>query len=71
MVFISHKLGEVRSISDRVSVMRRGQMVGTAPGDTDEREFAKALNPGLELLLCHCNSPIIVEVRGLLGVQSR
>jgi ABC-type uncharacterized transport system ATPase subunit len=43
VVFISHKLGEVRTISDRVSVMRHGQMVGTAPGDTDERELARMM----------------------------
>jgi len=43
VVFISHKLGEVRAISDRVSVMRRGQMVGTAPGNTDERELARMM----------------------------
>jgi len=43
VVFISHKLGEVRTISDRVSVMRRGQMVGTAPGSTDERELARMM----------------------------
>jgi simple sugar transport system ATP-binding protein len=43
VVFISHKLGEVRTISNRVSVMRRGRMVGTAPGDTDERELARMM----------------------------
>jgi simple sugar transport system ATP-binding protein len=43
VVFISHKLGEVRAISDRVSVMRQGRMVGTAPGDTDERELARMM----------------------------
>ena len=43
VVFISHKLGEVRAISDRVSVMRAGRMVGTAPGDTDERELARMM----------------------------
>ena len=40
VVFISHKLAEVRSISDRVSVLRRGRLVGTVPGSTDERELA-------------------------------
>ena len=43
VVFISHKLGEVREISDRVSVMRKGALVGTAPGTTDERELARMM----------------------------
>jgi simple sugar transport system ATP-binding protein len=43
VVFISHKLGEVRAISDRVSVMRRGRMVGTVAGSTDERELARMM----------------------------
>jgi len=43
VVFISHKLGEVRAISDRVSVMRKGTLVGTAPGTTDERELARMM----------------------------
>ena len=43
VVFISHKLGEVRAISDRVSVLRRGRLVGTVPGSTDERELARLM----------------------------
>jgi simple sugar transport system ATP-binding protein len=43
VVFISHKLGEVRAISHRVSVLRRGRMVGTVPGTTDERELARMM----------------------------
>jgi simple sugar transport system ATP-binding protein len=43
VVFISHKLGEVRDISDRVSVMRKGALVGTAPGSTDEHELARMM----------------------------
>jgi ABC-type uncharacterized transport system ATPase subunit len=40
VIFISHKLAEVRAISDRVSVLRRGKLVGSVPGATDERELA-------------------------------
>ena len=43
VVFISHKLGEVRAISHRVSVLRRGVLVGTVDGGTDERELARMM----------------------------
>ncbi|MGH2428554.1 MAG: ABC transporter ATP-binding protein [Candidatus Limnocylindria bacterium] len=43
VVFISHKLGEVRAISDRVSVLRRGELIGTVDGGTDERELARMM----------------------------
>ncbi|MGZ8481982.1 MAG: ABC transporter ATP-binding protein, partial [Candidatus Limnocylindria bacterium] len=43
VVFISHKLAEVRAISDRVSVLRRGALVGTVEGGTDERELARMM----------------------------
>jgi simple sugar transport system ATP-binding protein len=43
VVFISHKLAEVRAISDRVSVLRRGRLVGTVAGSTDERELARMM----------------------------
>lgn len=43
VVFISHKLAEVRAISDRVSVLRHGRMAGTVPGSTDERELARLM----------------------------
>ena len=43
VVFISHKLAEVRAISDRVSVLRRGRLVGTVDGQTDERELARMM----------------------------
>lgn len=40
IVYISHKLGEVRTVSDRVTVLRRGRLVGTVPAATSERELA-------------------------------
>ncbi len=43
VVFISHKLAEVRAISDRVSVLRRGRLVETVDGQTDERELASMM----------------------------
>ncbi len=43
VVFISHKLREVRAISDRVSVLRRGFLVGTTSGAEDERELARMM----------------------------
>ena len=43
VVFISHKLAEVRAISGRVSVLRRGRLIGTVPGDTNEAELARMM----------------------------
>ena len=43
VVFISHKLREVRAISDRVSVLRRGSLVGTTSGMQDEQELARMM----------------------------
>jgi general nucleoside transport system ATP-binding protein len=41
VVFISHKLDEVLEVADRVSVLRRGQIVATTtPAETDRRTLA-------------------------------
>src|SRR4030081_2457315 len=51
IVFISHKLKEILEISDRITVMRRGKVVGhLATKDTDEQEIAR-LMVGREVLL--------------------
>ncbi|GAA4059723.1 ABC transporter ATP-binding protein [Streptomyces shaanxiensis] len=51
VLFISHKLREVREISDRVSVMRAGSLVGTVPtADATERSLA-AMMVGRDLSL--------------------
>ena len=44
IIFISHKLKEVLQISDRITVMRRGKVVGsTTPQESDERDLAEMM----------------------------
>ena len=44
VVFISHKLDEVLDVADRVSVLRRGQIVATTtPAETDRRTLARLM----------------------------
>jgi simple sugar transport system ATP-binding protein len=51
IVFISHKLYEVLEIADRITVIRRGRVVGTRkPAETDEEDLA-ALMVGRDVQL--------------------
>src|SRR3712207_5216014 len=43
IVFITHKLREVRAVADRISVIRRGAVVGTASPRSDEAELASLM----------------------------
>ena len=44
VVFISHKLDEVMAVSDRITVMRRGQVVATVnTADTDRHALARMM----------------------------
>ncbi len=44
VVFISHKLGEVMEVSDRITVMRNGRVTGDVrAADTDRRELARLM----------------------------
>ncbi len=40
IVFISHKLKEVQAIADRITVIRRGRVVGERPPSTSDSELA-------------------------------
>jgi ABC-type uncharacterized transport system ATPase subunit len=51
IVFISHKLYEVLAIADRITVIRRGRVVGSRiPAETDEKDLA-ALMVGRDVQL--------------------
>jgi ABC-type uncharacterized transport system ATPase subunit len=44
IIFITHKLREVLDISDRITVIRRGKVVGsTRPEDADQRKLAEMM----------------------------
>lgn len=57
VIFISHKLGEVLSVADEITVIRRGTTVGTAvPAETTPRQLAE-LMVGSELPTPRRRSP--------------
>jgi ABC-type uncharacterized transport system ATPase subunit len=44
VIFITHKLGEVMAVADRITVMRRGRVVATtAPAETSPPELARLM----------------------------
>ena len=44
VIFITHKLGEVYQIADRMTIMRAGQMIATTtPQETTEKELAELM----------------------------
>ena len=43
VVFITHKLREVKAIGDRITVIRRGKVVGTTPPSTSETDLAEMM----------------------------
>ena len=51
IVFISHKLGEVLEIADRVTVLRRGRKVDTVPAEGATEQSLARLMVGREVLL--------------------
>lgn len=68
VIFITHKLREVRAISDRVTVMRDGAVVGTLPTrEASERDLAR-LMVGREVLTA-IDKPTIPRGQPILQVS--
>jgi ABC-type uncharacterized transport system ATPase subunit len=76
IVFISHKLNEVLDVTDRVTVLRRGEKIDTVPTEgATERSLAR-LMVGRDVLLRvekpeHTPGAPALEVRGLAARDDR
>jgi ABC-type uncharacterized transport system ATPase subunit len=75
IVFITHKLGEVKAIADRITVIRRGRTVGTANPDASRDELA-ALMVGRSVSFTVDKGPAkpagpVLEVAGLVVDDDR
>jgi simple sugar transport system ATP-binding protein len=75
VIFISHKLHEVREIANRISVLRRGKLIDTVPAGATEQELARMM-VGREVLLRVDKTPptvgdVLLEVEGLTAVDDR
>ncbi|MDX2594062.1 MULTISPECIES: ABC transporter ATP-binding protein [Streptomyces] len=70
VIFISHKLGEVLSVADDITVIRRGTTVGTAvPAETTPRQLAELMVgselPTPETAESTVTDSAVLEVRNL------
>ena len=70
VIFISHKLREVRAIADTITILRRGRVVATTTAEeSDEHELASAM-VGRDVQLVVDRSPaaptdVVLDVSGL------
>jgi general nucleoside transport system ATP-binding protein len=75
VIFISHKLHEVRRIANRISVLRRGKKIDTVPAGATEQELARMM-VGREVLLRVDKKPptpgeVLLEIENLTAVDDR
>jgi simple sugar transport system ATP-binding protein len=73
IVFISHKLNEVREIADRITVIRRGKVVGSAEPTASANELA-AMMVGRPVSLVVDKDPakpadVVLDVQGLSIIE--
>jgi simple sugar transport system ATP-binding protein len=77
IIFISHKLKEVREIADTISVLRRGAVVGqAAPGATEDELAALMVGRNVQLVVSKDPAKpadVVLDVSGLTvtGIDGR
>ena len=72
LIYISHRMDEIKRISDRITVMRDGEYVGTVnTSDTTKEKIVKMmvgrviLGEKKEKSLCINDAPVVLEVKNL------
>jgi simple sugar transport system ATP-binding protein len=76
IIFITHKLREVMDVADRITVIRRGKVIGaTTPAEADQRKLANMM-VGREVILDLEKPPakvgeIVLQVKDLLVLDDR
>ena len=75
IVFITHKLREVRAVADRITVLRLGKIVGEADPSASEAELASMM-VGRSVTLAVDKEPpktgdVVLDVQGLTVVDER
>lgn len=76
VIFISHKLDEVKAISDRVTVLRNGRVVGTVEtADTQECDLVRMM-VGRDIACCYTRAadtgqPAVLELDGVTALNDK
>ena len=68
IVFITHKLREVREVADRITVMRRGAVVGEAKPTSTDAELASLMVGRAVSLTVHKDAPVHSDA--LLSIEN-
>jgi simple sugar transport system ATP-binding protein len=76
VIFITHKLNEVLEIADRITVVRRGQKIDTAPREGATEQTLAEMMVGREVLLRVDRPPAtpgepLLEVKGIEALDDR
>jgi len=75
IIFITHKLREVKAVGDKITVIRRGKVVGTTSPDTPETELAEMMvGRSVQLVVDKDEAEVgdvVLDVEGVTVVDPR
>ncbi len=76
IIFITHKLGEVLDVADRITVLRKGAVVGSLPRAQADAGTLARLMVGRDVVLARVASPapkpaVVLELKGVSARNDR